>query len=80
MTRIKDLERENNRLKKAVADLSRDKLILQEAVEGNYEPFETSALCEARERHRRDQRAASLPDGKIDHNPRNFTRLRSACQ
>jgi len=34
--RIKDLERENSRLKKAVADLTLDKLILREALEGNY--------------------------------------------
>jgi putative transposase len=34
--RMKDLERENSRLKKAVADLTLDKLILREALEGNY--------------------------------------------
>ena len=34
--RIKDLERKNSRLKKAVADLTLDKLILREALEGNY--------------------------------------------
>jgi transposase-like protein len=34
--RMKDLERENGRLKKAVADLTLDKLILREALEGNY--------------------------------------------
>ena len=34
--RIKDLERKNNRLKTAVADLTLDKLILREALEGNY--------------------------------------------
>jgi len=34
--RIKELERENSRLKKAVADLTLDKLILREALEGNY--------------------------------------------
>ena len=32
--RLKELERENNRLKKAVADLTVDKLILQEVVQG----------------------------------------------
>lgn len=32
--RLKDLERENARLKKAVANLTVDKLILQEAVQG----------------------------------------------
>ena len=34
--RMKDLARENSRLKKAVADLTLDKLILKEALEGNY--------------------------------------------
>jgi len=34
--RMRDLERENSRLKKAVADLTLDKLILKEALEGNY--------------------------------------------
>ncbi len=33
--RLKDLERENARLKRAVADLTLDKLILKEAAEGN---------------------------------------------
>ena len=34
--RLKDIERENARLKKAVADLTLDKVILKEALEGNY--------------------------------------------
>jgi transposase-like protein len=34
--RLKVLEQENTRLKRAVADLTLDKLILQEALEGNY--------------------------------------------
>ena len=34
--RLKDLERENKRLKKAVADLTLDKVVLKEALEGNY--------------------------------------------
>ena len=34
--RLKELERENGRLKRAVADLTLDKLILEEAVEGNF--------------------------------------------
>jgi putative transposase len=34
--RLKDLEGENGRLKKAVAELTLDKLILKEALEGNY--------------------------------------------
>jgi len=34
--RLKELERENSRLKKVVAELSLDKVILKEALEGNY--------------------------------------------
>ena len=34
--RLKELERENDRLRKAVADLTIDKLILKEAAKGNY--------------------------------------------
>ena len=34
--RLKELERENGRLKRAVADLTLDKLIVEEAVEGNF--------------------------------------------
>jgi len=34
--RLKDLERENARLRKAVSDLSLDKVILQEASRGNF--------------------------------------------
>ena len=34
--RLKDLEIENGRLRKAVSDLTLDKLILQEAARGNY--------------------------------------------
>ena len=34
--RLKDLERENARLRKAVSDLSLDRVILQEAARGNF--------------------------------------------
>lgn len=34
--RLKELEKENARLRKAVSDLTLDKLILQEAAKGNY--------------------------------------------
>ena len=34
--RLKDLERENRQLKKAVSELTPDKLILKEALEGKY--------------------------------------------
>ena len=33
--RLKDLEKENDRLRKAISDLTLDKLILKEALEGN---------------------------------------------
>jgi putative transposase len=36
--RLKDLELENSRLRKAVSDLTLDKLILQEAARGNFAP------------------------------------------
>ena len=34
--RLKELEKENGRLKKAVAELTLDKLILKEVAEGNF--------------------------------------------
>jgi transposase-like protein len=34
--RLKDLEAENARLRRAISDLTLDKLILQEAAKGNY--------------------------------------------
>jgi putative transposase len=34
--RLKEFEQENTRLKRAAADLTLDKLILREALEGNY--------------------------------------------
>ena len=34
--RLKDLEKENTRLRKAVSDLTLDKMILNEALSGNY--------------------------------------------
>ena len=34
--KLKELERENARLRKAVSDLTLDKLILKEAAEGNF--------------------------------------------
>jgi transposase-like protein len=34
--RLKELEQENTRLRKAVSDLTLDKLILQEAARGNF--------------------------------------------
>ena len=34
--RLRDLEKENQRLKRVIADVSLDKAILKEALEGNY--------------------------------------------
>lgn len=34
--RLKELEQENNRLRRAISDLTLDKLILQEAARGNF--------------------------------------------
>jgi putative transposase len=36
VNRLKDLETKNTRLRRAVSDLTLDKLILQEASRGNY--------------------------------------------
>jgi hypothetical protein len=36
LKRLKELEKENQRLRRAVSDLTLDKLILTEAVRGNF--------------------------------------------
>ena len=36
MKRLKEMEKENRRLKKIVADLELDKAVLKEVIEGNY--------------------------------------------
>ena len=36
LTRLKELEKENQRLRRAVSDLTLDKLILNEAAKGNF--------------------------------------------
>jgi len=47
--RLKDLERENDRLRKAVSELTLDKLILKEALEGKYSALpvagSVSSMC-----------------------------------
>ena len=58
--RLKDLERENARLKRAVADLTLDKLALQEAAEGYF----YAQLGGASASHRSAQRWASRSDGR----------------
>lgn len=40
--RFKELEQENNRLKKAVSELTLDKLILKEALQGKYQALPAS--------------------------------------
>ena len=45
--RLKELERENGRLKRAVADLTLDKLILEEAARETSEPRAPTTLCGA---------------------------------
>jgi len=42
--RMKDLEKENARLRRAISDLTLDKLILQEAAKGTSEPRTAPAL------------------------------------
>src|SRR3954452_5676286 len=57
--RMKALETENQRLRKAIADLTLDKLILQEAARGNLLPPRASArLCRAHQADPQGLRAA----------------------
>ena len=42
--RLKDIKRKNIRLKRAVADLTLDKVILKEALEENFKPRQTSQV------------------------------------
>jgi putative transposase len=59
--RMKALETENQRLRKAIADLTLDKLILQEAARGNLLPPRASArLCRAHRAHDEHLRAPRL--------------------
>src|SRR5215212_8155882 len=60
--RMKELETENQRLRKAIADLTLDKLILQEAAWGNLLPPRASArLCRAHPVRADRLRASRLP-------------------
>ena len=45
--RLKELEKENQRLQRAVADLTVDNMILKEASKGNFKPRAAEALCGA---------------------------------
>src|SRR5215204_7689908 len=63
--RMKELETENQRLRKAIADLTLDKLILQEAARGNLLPPRASArLCGAHQVHADHLRAPRLPGAR----------------
>src|ERR687889_78589 len=60
--RMKALETENQRLRKAIADLTLDKLILQEAARGNLLPPRAPArLCGAHQTCADHLRASRLP-------------------
>ena len=59
--RLKDLEKENERLRKAVSDLTLEKLILPEAASGTSEPRSPSPLHRSRHDEVRRVRAAGLP-------------------
>ena len=59
--RLKELERENGQLRKIVADLTLDKLILQEAAKGNSEPLPPSGLRGRGVRGARGVGAAGVP-------------------
>src|SRR3954465_13542689 len=59
--RMKELETENQRLRKAIADLTLDQLILQEASRGRrLEPRAPARLCRARDGRTQRLRASRL--------------------
>ena len=58
--RLKQLEQENSRLRRAVSDLTLDKLILQEAARGNFKPRASSRLYRANPSGHACLRAARL--------------------
>lgn len=59
--RMKDLEKENARLRRAVSDLTLDKPILQEAARGTSEPRAPQALYRSTPGHDAGIRATDLP-------------------
>lgn len=59
--RMKDLEKENARLRRAISDLTLDKLILQEAARETSEPRAPEALYRSRQKDDAGVRAAALP-------------------
>lgn len=63
--RMKDLERENERLRKAVSELTLDKLILKEALEGKLlTPFPSPGLRRSCLLQNRGLRAPGLPGAR----------------
>ncbi len=61
VTRLKELERENTRLKLAVAELTLDKVILKEVAEGNF----SAQRADGRQWNTAVPRWASLNDGPV---------------
>ena len=59
--RMKELEKENARLRRAVSDLTLDKLILQEASRGTSEPCAPQALYRSYPGNDAGVRAAGVP-------------------
>jgi putative transposase len=59
--RLKELEKENERLRKAVSDLTLEKLILREAASGNFRAQARPALHRACHRQARHLRAIGVP-------------------
>jgi transposase-like protein len=59
--RMKDLEKENERLRRAISDLALDKLILQEAARGTSEPRAAPALHRSCAKGTLGIRATDLP-------------------
>ena len=59
--RIKDLDKENGRLRRAISDLTLDKLILQEAARGTSEPRAAAALYRSSAATAAGVRAADMP-------------------
>src|SRR5215210_8142569 len=62
--RLKDLETENQRLRKAIADLTLDKLILQEAGGETTKPRAPARLCRSYHADPEGLRAPGLPGAR----------------
>jgi hypothetical protein len=67
--RLKELETENTRLRRAVSDLTLDKLILAEAAKGTSKPLPTPCVrrsCDDRALHIRETGVPSTGPAPID--------------